>query len=95
MDQGYKNTVNAISSRIRDNMDISLTSQQENILKELYQEADTPLDKLPYSSTFDKMYARFLCESQQAILQRDFWILLLKLRKSSNLPRIGKSRKSK
>lgn len=55
-------------------------------LASLYAEQRWPLDKLPYTDEFDDMLEKFCDHSEQVISARDFWRLLVRLRKDGHFP---------
>ncbi|MHA2279673.1 MAG: hypothetical protein ACXAC5_02100 [Promethearchaeota archaeon] len=64
------------------------TPAEVRILRELYQQHHTPLDRLPYTHSFDRLISEFSIQSKRVVASRDVWMMLLYLRKQGTLGRL-------
>lgn len=71
---------------------MKLTHSQNQIASKLYQNHGTPLDKLPYTTMFERMLTVFAKETGLTLSLRDFYVILINLRKAGKL---GKTRKTR
>jgi len=65
-----------------------MTLDDTSILIDLYREANTPADSLPYTDRFEQLCRKFSDRTGQSIEKHELWKQLCKLRKNRLLPRL-------
>ena len=66
-----------------------LPASKVSIVKRLYRKYGVPLDKLPYTTEFERMIGEFAGETKMAFTLREFYTELLRLRKSGQLGKLN------
>lgn len=67
---------------------LSKGDDKQVLLAKLYSDLGVPLDKLPYTTEFDRLQAEFCAQGKIAITARQLWRELISLRKTGLLPRL-------
>ena len=66
---------------------LQLTEQQKNVLIDLYERTQRPVDDLPYTDEFETLYTGFIARTRLTLTRHDVWRALNSQRKAKRLGR--------